>query len=340
MSRELLDCGAGSIDDYLELVKQVCQGRKHLSWYLSNLKRLLDPSNPSLALIEIHRFMVYDHNQLVGHIAAMVDPRLHHDGRPIGLLGFYACIDDDDVASLLFQAAFAHLRSKGCHVARGPVDLSIWHGYRFPVDRADSFLMEPLAPPYYIGQWTRQGFTAAAKYCSAERTDFDTILEPAKKDYASLVGRGISIRQVSSDSFEHDLGVIYDISSRIFQDSWSFVHCSREEFLYLYKPYKGAVDLNFLDIASHEGKDIGFCFSIPDPVHKEAMILKTIAVLPEYQSKGVGASLLYQQHRKALEKGFKKFLYALIRVGNTVTKLPYPGASLIAEYIAMEKIIG
>jgi N-acetylglutamate synthase-like GNAT family acetyltransferase len=125
----------------------------------------------------------------------------------------------------------------------------------------------------------------------------------------------------------------------IFQDSWSFVNITEEEYLYIYKDYEQNINnLSIQIISDKDGKDVGFCSSIIDPINN-IIILKTIGVLSEYQNKRVGAALLHYQHKIAQEKEFTKEIYALIKLGNIVTKLPYPGIKVIRKYVALEKEI-
>ena len=51
----------------------------------------------------------------------------------------------------------------------------------------------------------------------------------------------------------------------------------------------------------------------------------------------MGAALLYGQHKKAQELGATKEIYALIKMENIITKLPYPGIEVIRKYVLMEK---
>ena len=51
----------------------------------------------------------------------------------------------------------------------------------------------------------------------------------------------------------------------------------------------------------------------------------------------MGAALLYGQHKKAQELEATKEIYALIKMENIITKLPYPGIEVIRKYVLMEK---
>ena len=92
-------------------------------------------------------------------------------------------------------------------------------------------------------------------------------------------------------------------------------------------------------ISAPSGEDIGFCFSIKDPFIENTIIIKSIGIMQSYQKKGVGAALMHSHHKNAESRGARQAIYALIRTGNTVTQLPYPGAVSFRKYISMEKMI-
>jgi len=127
--------------------------------------------------------------------------------------------------------------------------------------------------------------------------------------------------------------------NKIFIDSWSFVNISEEEYMYIYQDYEKDINNLIIQIISEkDGKDVGFCSSVLDPINN-LIVLKTIGVLPEYQNKRIGSALLCYQHKKAQEMKLSKEIYALIQLGNIVTKLPYPGIKVIRKYVTLEKQI-
>jgi len=328
-------------DDFIQLMKRLYHKESNSEIYIGYVKKILNKANPSFDFIKIKNFIAYDNNEVVGHISAFIDSRLNKEGVPIGIIGFYECIEDNELSSILIKKAINYLKEKCCRIVRGPIDLTIWHPYRFVVDQKenDSFILEPLTKSYYIDQFKTQGFNIALEYGSAERTDFNTIIPYTKKEYELALEEGFKIRTLTKDNFMEGILSIYKMINDIFQDSWSFVNITEEEYLYIYEDYEKNINNLSIQIISDKDKnDIGFCSSIIDPINK-IIILKTIGVLPEYQNKRVGAALLHYQHKIAQEKEFTKEIYALIKLGNIVTKLPYPGIKVIRKYVALEKEI-
>ena len=328
--------------DFINLMKKLYSGYKNSDLYVRYIKKLLDKNNPSFRFIKIKNFIAYKYNEVIGHVSSIIDSRLNKDDISIGLIGFYECIEDDKISSLLINKAIKYLKDKNCKVIRVPIDLTIWYNYRFVIDQkeTDSFMLEPLTKNYYINQFEREGFKSCNEYASAKREDFNTILSYTKKDYEEIIKEGFVIRNLTKKNFKKDILSIYKLVNEIFQDSWSFVKISKEEYLYIYKDYKDIIDKLLIQIImDKEGKDIGFCSSIIDSLNKNTIILKTIGILPEYQNKKIGAALLYSKHKKAQEIGILNAIYALIKIDNNVTKLPYPGVKVIRKYITLEKQI-
>jgi len=327
--------------DFIDLMKELYKDYNHADSYIAYINKLIKSINPSFKFIEIKNFIAYENEKPMGHISAIIDSRLNQDNSPIGIIGFYECIDNDELSSVLINNAVEYLKEKNCKLIRAPIDLTIWHPYRFVVDQKkdETFILEPITKGYYIEQFKKEGFEIKIEYGSAERTDFNTIIPYTEKEYESAIQEGFKIRDLTKKDFREGLLSIYNMVNEIFKDSWSFVNLSQEEYMYIYGDYENNINNLMIQIISDkEGNDVGFCSSIIDPINN-LIVLKTIGVLPEYQNKRIGAALLYYQHKKAQDMKLSKEIYALIKLGNIVTKMPYPGINVIRKYTGLEKQI-
>jgi GNAT superfamily N-acetyltransferase len=275
-----------------------------------------------------------------GHICAMVD----HRAPKTGLVGFYECIDEKTIRATLFHEAERVLRAQGCTRILGPVQLTIWHSYRLAAEQpADTFFMEPINDDRYLADFAENGFMRKERHVSAQRSDFRTILPHTAHAYAALAQNGLRLHRCTEETFTRCMRDIYDVASMAFRQSDGFIPLSFDEFAYFYEPYRTKTDDAIIEVVyAEDGQErntipVGFCFSVPDPLRSGTMILKTIAVLPSHQQHGIGAALLHSLHRAAVERGVHTCIYALIRMGNNVSKLPYPGAKIIREYWTFEK---
>lgn len=329
------------LQKYFELMNNFYKDYNGINQYIENIRKLLSESNPFFKNNKIWNYIVFDNDNVVGHISAIIDIRLF-ENKKIGLIGFFESIDNKEVSELLIKKAVEKLKSEGCEIINAPINLSIWHSYRFTINQTKEnvFYFEPITKDYYPNLFLNNGFIENESYYSAERTDFDTILDYTKEDYENLIKLGYKFRTISKETFHRDLNSIYLLSKEIFKDSKNYIDITFEEFNYLYSEIDNIMDFNFIEIVSNlDGKDIGFCFSIKDPLNPNTIILKTIGVLNEFQGKKIGAGLLYSQHKKASEEGYNKFIYALISDDTKIKKLPYPGARVIRNYRTYEKQI-
>ena len=79
----------------------------------------------------------------------------------IGYLGFYECINDDEVAKNLFDKAYEFCKEKGLTSIVGPVDCSFWIKYRLKINKFDlpPYTGEPYNKDYYLKQFENNGFS-------------------------------------------------------------------------------------------------------------------------------------------------------------------------------------
>jgi len=311
-------------------------GDTRINQYIPELKRLLSPDNPFFNFAIIKNFVAIDDNKILGHVSAIKDKRLDK----VGIIGFYDCINDIQISNLLLDNAVKYLRDNNCSIIRGPINLSIWHGYRFIENqKRNPTLFDPFNKDYYVKFWQDFGFKIIERYVSAVRSDFNYVLPYTKSQYEINIKEGFKIREFDKNKSEEELKLIYNLSKRIFYDSWNQVDISFQEFYYIYKNILDKIDPYFFEIIeTKESEPVGFSFAIPNPFIEEQLILKTMGVLKEYQGKKLASTFMYSQHTKAKEKGYNECYYPLIRIGNNISKFPYQGYEIITNYVSFELI--
>ncbi|PIG91820.1 hypothetical protein [Gloeocapsopsis sp. IPPAS B-1203] len=269
--------------------------------------------------------------QPLGRIVAAVNQRLiEREGESIGLIGYFECIPDFEVAQALLAAASEWLRKQGMKRARGPIDLSTHNRCFFLVDGFDSppLVMMPYNPPYYPEFIERDGWHKAK---DAYAYDFP-LDKPLPKEFEKahrVAGKsGVNFRPINTkgEKFEKDAIAIYHLFNRAFAHSWSSTPRSEAEFLEEAKELQSIVDPDVFPIAEYNGEMIGFFMGLPDyniPLkHVNGKlnwlgILKflwyrrqidqgrviTICSLPEYRLKMVPLALIYLGMQGGIQKG-------------------------------------
>ena len=260
-----------------------------------------------------------------------------HAGAPAGALGHYAALDDEAAAVLLGEAC-ARLRVEGCHAALGPLDGSTWRPYRFVTERAPKggaaappFFLEPDHPAAYPAQWVRAGFAPTEHYHSAAG-----LLAPAE---ALPLPEGVALRPFDAACPDGDLRALHALALRAFAQNPYFTPISEVEFVAMYGALLPAVPPELVVLAERGGALVGVALGVPDLLERarggvETFVLKTLAVAPEEEGRGLGRALLAHAHARAYGLGFRRVVHALMHGENRSARLSTRAgaASVIRRY--------
>ena len=139
---------------------------------------------------------------------------------------------------------------------------------------------------------------------------------------------------------------IYNISVKSFKKNPLYTEISEKAFLMQYEEYIDLIDDEFVLIAEKNKKEIGFIFCVPDfnelKQNKkiETIIVKTVAVLNEYEGMAIGNVMIKNILDKAKERGFEKEIFAFMYKNNTSQKIAKRNkAEIIREYVIYGKDI-
>ncbi|MFN2302645.1 MAG: hypothetical protein ACK2TV_02845 [Anaerolineales bacterium] len=322
--------------------------------------------NPMLDHCETVLFLLKSGGEVLGRCSAFIDRlAVGHWEEPIGLFGSFECLEDEDGAHLLLNAAREWLLQKGMRAMRGPWSfasqewgLEIEGGQRPPV------ILAPHNPPYYAEFFENFGLHKAidllayladvqAGYHFPER--YLTLTDVIQSRY------GVTVRPVNMDDIESEVMTIVDVSNRSLTDNWGYYPVTMAEARAMARDLKQIVNPDALLIAQDkEGQAIGFALSLPDintllkgmhgrlfPFGWLKMLLGLskirqyrmwgLGVVPEYQGKAID-TLLYKATYEALigRKACLEINYVLEdnhRMNNALLKL---GVEPIRRYRVFE----
>jgi GNAT superfamily N-acetyltransferase len=319
---------------FLDVPAVVYQGDRHWVPPLrSSVAKQFQPDNPFLQYGKFQQFIAVrpGSNEPIGRIVAAINDRLiEREGEPVGLFGYFECIEAFEVAQALLQTACDWLRQQGMTKARGPIDLSTHNGCLFLVDGFETppIIMMPYNPPYYP-QFIEQAGWAKAE--DAYSYDFPlTTALPAEfeKGYRIALKSGVTFRPIHTKgpAFEQDARTIYQLTTQLFTQSYSASPRTEEEFLEEARSMRSLLDADVFPVAEHNGRMVGFWMGLPDynialkhlggkldlwgslkflwyrrQVDQGRVIL--FACLPEYRRKMVPLALIYLGMQGGLKKG-------------------------------------
>ena len=279
-----------------------------------------DPLPPDLAqqLPDVHA-VVEMAGRGAGHCSLWRRGVPTQPGHRIGVIGHYV-VHDDAAADELLRWACRRLAAMGCTYAIGPMDGNTWRSYRAVLDGAPDppFLFEPTHPTDAAAQFQRNDFAVTARYFSALNEDL-TKLDPRADAIARCMSRlGVSWRPLNLSHVEAELRDIYAVSRVAFREHAFFVDLAEDQFLAEFAPLASQAPSELTWIARHAGRPVGFVFACPNfqqgPRQTiDAIVIKTLGVVPDPAYAGLGRLLLSSIQRHAHHLGYTRAIHALVR---------------------------
>jgi hypothetical protein len=281
---------------------------------------------------------------MVGHVSALVNKDLKdRDGTPVGILGFFECIDDYAVAGDLLEHATEWLhRENDLHRIWAPVNFDIWHGYRFMTRGFEEkpFYGEPYNKVYYPDFFTRFGFSVKKSWESLEQwgpATLEKMIARFEPRYRALLEEGYRFKPIDV-SQAHDLGQLYEVLMRSYHGLLGMTPFEFDEFERLLGQYLRAFEARFVNLVyDPSGNVAAFSVAYADysdairamrgkddlmaqlrfRLHRgkaERVIFYMIGATPEEVRKthGLGSATYYHTLRQILSAGFKTVLFVII----------------------------
>jgi predicted N-acetyltransferase YhbS len=284
-----------------------------------------------------HWWAVAGDDSLAGRCSLWWGRVPHLDGERPGLIGHFAA-RDGEAACLLLSHACRRLAESGCSVAVGPMDGTTWRRYRFVTTRGSEppFFLEPDNPQEYPTWFEAAGFAPLARYYSNLDPDLGWGVPAALR--GRLERNGITIRPLDPDDFDGELGRIHVISVASFRDNFLYSPISRDEFIALYTRIRPVVQPELVLFAECAGEPVGFIFAVGDQLNRrpdgsvETVIIKSLAVLPAWNGKGIGALLMAEVTAAARALGYRRGIHALMHEDNRSRSLSGHHGTVMREY--------
>lgn len=238
----------------------------------------------------------------------------------VGLIGqFHA--EDSDTARLLLTDACRELRQAGCTLALGPIDGNTWNSYRLVTqsDGAPPFFLEPSYPPEFVGYFLENGFACKLSYYSCLQEHLDQPDPLGDRLAREMQDRGIGLRSLRLENFAAELCNLHALASICFRGHDLYQELPLDDFLRMYRPLQALIDPELLLLAERNSRPVGFAFAIPDILERQrtgvarTLILKTLGVVPENLTTGLGYHLLATLRQRAAAAGFERMILALMR---------------------------
>jgi|SRR3989344_5026363 len=318
-------------NQYLALVSSKYSSFKNFEYFFSDLKEAV---RFSLSNQQTDFLAIIEGEKMIAHIALILDPQLPKNK---AFWGFFESQNNEEIFTLLWEKLKELAKEKGINQLLGPINGSVWHQYRFikEIDTSPFFKTELFCEPFYY-DLVKKICSEEIPYYSAYRNDFNKLISITESFYKKMIDDGFTIIE-STEVTEKQLKDVLNLCKTVFKNSWGYIDISDTDFASLYSSQKFSNHLSKVYFLQKDKKVIGYCSILIED--NESLILKTIAILPEFQSFGLGNALIHKIHIDAQKNQCKKIIYALIREDNGVKRLPKDDAVIFRRYVAFESNI-
>lgn len=297
-------------------------------------KELIDTEkNPFYDNAEIALFLARRNGEICGRIAAIDDNRYNdYHNSSTGFFGFFECIDDASVASLLVSVAEGWLKKRGLTEVIGPANPGMMDEVGILVDGFEyypSFLM-PYHKRYYDTLLKSTGFEKEMDMYAYRVSQASVNLARARKGGKIIKKRypKLKIREVDLKNLDEEVQIVREIFNKSWSENWGFIPLTESELSALADDLKLILDPKYAHIAEIDGKPVAFSVALPDlnqalkhmngrlfPVgifkllwyRRKIDRIRTalMGVIPEYRGKGIDTLLHLQTIENGLQEGMR-----------------------------------
>ena len=287
-----------------------------------------------------------DENNNIGGSLYLWHNRPDYNGRKtsyIGNVNIYEKYRKDE--EQLFNKVFEELKKEGIETIIGPLNGTTWNTYRYVTEKGSrkQFLLEPWNEDYSVSLFEKLDFKHLAGYISTVmegmnsdgRKNLNKKIEKLKKfDYY----KDIRVESAENKDLLTVLNKVYDLTVEAFKNNFLYSELEREIFLKMYLSYEDKIIKKFFKMLYLRDELIGYVFGIPDYTELgykgkiDTIILKTIAVSPEYNGKGMGYILINSLIEEAEKEGYENVIYALMHESNVSKNIGLLLGNMLRKY--------
>lgn len=297
----------------------------------------------------IQCFMAKQNGKVVGRIAAIIDGshnRFHKEQR--GMFGFFDCIECQQTANALFDAAKAWLAKQDIFLIRGPANPSQNYTWGLLVDgfaTPPKFMMT-YNKPYYESLILNYGFEKAQDmFAFVGHVDMLDNLDP-KLNFVAEEARkrfNVKVRPISKKRFKEDVDNFLKIYNAALPGQWGFTPMSEAEVRETAKGLKLLLIPELTTMAEIDGRPVATVFGMLDynpliqkiggrlfPFGAIRLLwgrskINTIRVIstnvvPEYQGWGLGLVLLKHLVPAVREWGIQEAEFSWVLESNKLSR--------------------
>ncbi|WP_338667719.1 hypothetical protein [Pseudodesulfovibrio methanolicus] len=241
-----------------------------------NVMQLLTPGkHPFWEFANRELFLLKQGRKVIGRIAAIVDDnynKYHHE--KAGGWGFFECIDDQEAANMLFDAAEVWLREAGMEYMHGPFNPSTNYEVAMLIKggQVPPVLMMTYNPDYYPALVEASGQTKEKDLFAFKFNRGHQLPEWVTKIANRLVDKGeVTIRHLDMKKLNEEVVLMNTLYRAAWADNWAFVPATDAEIAIQAHELKDIIEPRLAFFLYHGDEPIGVGVILPDanPLLKE-----------------------------------------------------------------------
>lgn len=297
---------------------------------------LTPEKNPAFDFCEAQSFMAFRDGEPVGTITAIINKAVNsRTGKATLRFGFMHFIDDAEVVDALFEAVTEWGRSRGMTEIVGPMGFTDLDQEGMLIEGFEEIgtMATIYNYPYYADHMERMGFGKEVDWIEFRMTVPDSVPEKYSR-IAEIVAKRFGLRTVKYSSrkkIKADYGQeIFEVVNKAYADLYGFSPLTPRQIQHYIDVYLNILRLK--DVALVVDKDdrlVGLGISMPSVSRAlqksrgrlfptgwyhllkairgktDTVDLLLVAVLPEYQAKGVNALIFNDLLPGYIENGYK-----------------------------------
>ncbi len=230
-------------------------------------KEAFSKKHPFFKHAEWQAWIAYRDGEPVGRISAQIDQlQQQRYNDKTGFFGLIEAPDDPEIFSALFETAENWLRQKGMQRIVGPFNLGINQEIGILIDGFDTppRVMTSHSARYYGAAIEGSGYRAVQDLLAYE-LDIHSYQRPASmREVISRNADRVKVRPLDRKNKNADFDVMRDIFNDAWQNNWSFVPFTQEEFRAVGNELLLVVPAEFIQIAEIDGEAAAFIVLLPD----------------------------------------------------------------------------
>lgn len=292
-----------------------------------------------------------DKGELIGRIAAFTNKKYRNKGDevPVGGIGFFDCINNQEAADMLFDVAKHWLLQQGMEAMDGPINFGErdrWWGL------VVKGFQEPLYgmnynPPYYQILFENYGFQPFFHQICLGMDPKQVLTDKVFERHANYEkDPDFSVRNIEKNRIEKYAADFAEVYNAAWAGHGGLKEMRKEQVVVMFNKMKPVMDERIVWFAYHKERPIGIFVNIPDLnqwfkhlngkfdlFHKLKFlwVKKTkpckkftglvFGIIPEFQGKGIDAFIVGEAYKDVKQPSFEYTEYEMQWIGDFNPKM-------------------